>query len=85
MNLNKYKWKECYMYTQEYLDSVEKAICDLQSGKRVTSVSYGDTHVQYASLNLADLLKLRSQIKAGLAESTPRKRQVIFSTSKGVQ
>ena len=73
------------MYTQEYLESVEKAICDLQSGKRVTSVSYGDTHVQYASLNLEDLLRLRSQIKAGLAESKPRKRQVIFSTSKGVQ
>ncbi len=73
------------MYTQEYLDSVEKAICDLQSGKRVTSVSCGDTHVQYASLNLADLLKLRIQIKAGLAESTLRKRQVIFSTSKGIQ
>lgn len=42
------------MYTHEYLDTVEKAICDLQSGKRVTLVSYGDTHVQYASINLAD-------------------------------
>ena len=73
------------LYTQEYLEAVEKAICDLQSGKRVTSVSYGDTHVQYAPINLADLLKLRSQIKACLAESTSRKRQVIFSTSKGVR
>lgn len=53
------------MYTQEYLEAIEKAICDLQSGKRVTSVSYGDTHVQYAAVNLEDLLKLRSQIKAG--------------------
>ncbi|MBR1734843.1 MAG: hypothetical protein IJ730_05280 [Alphaproteobacteria bacterium] len=73
------------MYTQEYLEAVEKAICDLQSGKRVTSVSYGDTHVQYATINLDELLKLRSQTKASLSESNSRKRQVIFSTSKGVQ
>ena len=73
------------MYTQEYLEAVEKAICDLQSGKRVTSVSYGDTHVQYAPVNLEDLLRLRSQIKAGLLESNSRKRQVVFSTSKGVR
>ena len=73
------------MYTQEYLEAVEKAICDLQAGKRVTSVSYGDTHIQYATINLADLLKLRSQIKAGLLESNSRKRQVVFSTSKGVR
>lgn len=73
------------MYTQEYLEAVEKAICDLQSGKRVTSVSYGDTHVQYATINLDELLKLRSQIKAGLAETNSRKRQVVFSTSKGVR
>ena len=45
----------------------------LQSGKRVTSVAYGDTHVQYAPVNLEDLLRLRSQIKASLAESTSRK------------
>lgn len=73
------------MYTREYLESIEKAILELQSRKRVTSVSYGDTHVQYASINLADLLKLRSQIKAGLSNSNLYKRQVIFSTSKGVQ
>ena len=73
------------LYTQEYLEAVEKAICNLQSGKRVTSIAYGDTHVQYAPVNLEDLLRLRSQIKTCLAESNPRKRQVIFSTSKGVQ
>lgn len=72
------------MYTQEYLEAVEKAICDLQSGKRVTSVSYGDTHVQYTSINLADLINLRSQIKLGLSD-TSHKRQVIFSTSKGLR
>ncbi len=73
------------MYTQEHLDAIEKAISDLQSGKRVTSVSYGDTHVQYAAINLSDLIKLRSQIKAGLSDSNFRKRQVIFSTSKGLR
>ena len=73
------------MYTNEDLIAIEKAILDLQSGKRVTSVSYGDTHVQYASMNLEDLLKLRSQIKDGLSDSNPHKRQVIFSTSKGVE
>ena len=73
------------MYTQEYLEAIEKAICDLQLGKRVTSVSYGDTHVQYAPVNLEDLLRLRSQIKAGITESNSRNRQVIFTTSKGMQ
>ncbi len=73
------------MCTQEHLEAVEKAICDLQLGKRLTSIFYGDTHVQYAPVNLEDLLRFRSQIKACLAESTSRKRQVIFSTSKGAQ
>ena len=72
------------MYTREYLEAVEKAILYLQSGKRVTSVSYGDTHVQYAAINLADLINLRSQIKSGLSD-TSHKRQVIFSTSKGLR
>lgn len=72
------------MYTQEYLETIEKAILDLQLGKRVTSVSYGDTHVQYASMSLDELLKLRSQIKSGLLD-TFHKRQVIFSTSKGLR
>lgn len=77
---------EGVLYTQKHLEAIEKAICDLQNGKRVTSVSYGDTHVQYANLSLDDLLKLRSQIKSGIEDSAlnNRKRQVIFSTSKGV-
>ena len=71
------------MYTSEDLIAIERAILDLQSGKRVTSVSYGDTHVQYAVTNLDDLLKLRNQIMESLSTST--KRQVIFSTSKGLK
>ena len=50
----------------EKLNAVEKAICDLHSGKRVTSVSYGDTRVQYAEVDLEALLKLRAQIKSSI-------------------
>lgn len=71
------------MYTNNDLIAIEKAILDLQSGKRVTSVSYGDTHVQYAATNLDDLIKLRNQIKSTMTSSS--RRQVIFSTSKGLQ
>lgn len=71
------------MYTNDDLIAIEKAILDLQSGKRVTSVSYGDTQVQYAATNLDDLIKFRNQIKMNMANTA--KRQVIFSTSKGLQ
>ena len=71
------------MYTNDDLIAIEKAILDLQSGKRVTSVSYGDTQVQYAVTNLDDLIKFRNQIKMNMANTA--KRQVIFSTSKGLQ
>ena len=64
-----------YVYAGIFLEAAEKAICNLQSGKRVTLISYGYTQVQYAPINLADLLKLRSQIKVCLAEATPRKHQ----------
>lgn len=71
------------MYTSEDLIAIERAILDLQLGKRVTSVTYGDTNVQYAATDLDDLLKLRNQILAGIGSST--KRQVLFSTSKGLR
>ena len=67
----------------EKLEIIEKAILELQSGKRVTSVTYGDVHVQYAEADLEQLLKLRSQIKANLKTSS--KRQIVFTTSKGVE
>jgi hypothetical protein len=72
------------MYSKDNLESIEKAICELQSGKRVTSVWYGDTRVQYAEVDLKDLLTLRNRIKSGLKENS-NKRQVIFSTSKGLK
>ena len=64
----------------EKLEIIEEAILDLQSRKRVTSVTYGDVHVQYAGADLEQLLKLRSQIKANIGSSS--KRQVVFTTSK---
>lgn len=71
------------MYTKEHLEAIERAILDLQLGKRVTSVAYGDTHVQYAAADLEDLLQMRSQMIGALNKKAPR--QVIFSTSKGLR
>ena len=74
------------MYIKSDLEAIEKAISDLQSGKRVTSVAYGDTHVQYASIDLDDLLKRRSQIIAALKDGANGGiRRAIFSTSKGLR
>ncbi len=69
---------------EEKLEAIEKAIFDLQSGRRTTSVQYGDMHVQYASMSLDELLKLRSQIKAGMSGTDKRARQARFQTSKGL-
>jgi precorrin-3B methylase len=74
------------MYTKQNLEAIEKAISDMQSGRRVVGVSYGDTRVQYANLTLAELLNLRNRIKSGVKDSEKSsKRQVIFETSKGIQ
>ena len=67
----------------EKLEVLEKAILDLQSGKRVTSVQYGDTCVKCAEVDLEDLLKLRAQLKTSIKTEPPR--HVIFSTSKGLR
>lgn len=73
------------MYKNSDLEKIEKAISDLQSGKRVASVQYGDTRVQYAAVDLQDLLNLRQRIKSGLKSDVSQKRQVIFTTSKGLK
>ncbi|GHT98295.1 hypothetical protein FACS1894126_3600 [Alphaproteobacteria bacterium] len=74
------------MYSKQNLEAIEKAISELQSGRRVTSVWYGDTRLQYASVDLQDLLNFRNRIKAGLEDpEKTNKRQVIFTTSKGLQ
>lgn len=74
------------MYTKQDLEAIERAIIDLQTGKRVTSVRYGDTWLEYANISLDNLLKLRSQLLASLEDvGKPTIRRAIFSTSKGVQ
>jgi hypothetical protein len=70
------------MYTKENLEAVEKAIGDIQSGRRVVGASYGETRVQYANTSLAELINLRSRIIADLGGG---KRRVIFTTSKGLE
>ncbi|GHT97968.1 hypothetical protein FACS1894126_2950 [Alphaproteobacteria bacterium] len=74
------------MYSKQNLEAIEKAINDFQAGRRVIGVSYGDTRLQYANITLDELLKLRNRIKAGLEDpEKSNKRQVIFTTSKGLQ
>jgi precorrin-3B methylase len=73
------------MYSKENLQSIEKAIEEMQSGRRVVGVSYGDTRVQYANITLDELINLRNRIKVGVEDSEKsNKRQVIFTTSKGI-
>jgi hypothetical protein len=73
------------MYTKQNLEAIEKAISDMQSGRRVVGVSYGDTRVQYANITLDELLNLRNRIKSGVEDpEKSSKRQVIFETSKGL-
>lgn len=72
------------MYTKVDLERVERAIADLQAGRRITSVQYGDTHVQYAGMTLEELTKMRSQILENLEGGRSSIRRAIFSTSKGV-
>jgi hypothetical protein len=73
------------MYTKQNLESIEKAISDMQSGRRIVGVSYGDTRVQYASITLDELLSLRSRIKSGLEDTEKlNKRRIVFVTSKGL-
>jgi hypothetical protein len=74
------------MYDKQNLESIEKAIADMQAGRRVVGVSYGDTRVQYANITLDELIQLRNRIKSGVVDMEKfNKRQVIFSTSKGLQ
>jgi hypothetical protein len=73
------------MYSKENLQALEKAIADMQAGRRVVGVSYGDTRVQYANITLAELISLRNRIKSGVEDPEKfNKRRVIFQTSKGL-
>jgi AMMECR1 domain-containing protein len=73
------------MYTKENLEAIEKAISDMQSGRRIVGVSYGDTRVQYATIALAELISLRNRIKSGMEDPEKlNKRRIVFVTSKGL-
>jgi 3-hydroxy-3-methylglutaryl CoA synthase len=71
---------------QEQLHKIEEAIAKLQSGERIASVSYNGHSVSYFGITLDELLKQRQRLQEKLAESSnSAKRQVIFSTHKGVR
>lgn len=75
------------MYTTQDLKNIEEAIEQLQVGKRVVSVSYGNHTVRYADINLSDLLLLRQKIKTELQivdTNNPKKRHLHFATHKGI-
>jgi hypothetical protein len=73
------------MYSKQNLEAIEKAIADMQSGRRIAGVSYGDTRLQYANITLAELINLRTRIKSGIEDPEKlNKRRIIFTTSKGL-
>jgi hypothetical protein len=73
------------MYDKKNLEAIEKAINDMQAGRRIVGVSYGDTRLQYANITLAELLNLRNRIMAGIEDPEKfNKRRIIFTTSKGL-
>ena len=71
------------MYKKEDLENIEKAIFELQMGKRVVAVWHGDMKVEYASVDLDKLISLRTQIKSNLQNGSAY-RQARFCTSKGI-
>jgi 3-hydroxy-3-methylglutaryl CoA synthase len=71
---------------QEQLQKIEEAITKLQAGERIASVSYNGHSVSYFGITLDELLKQKQRLQEKIAESShSAKRQVIFSTHKGVQ
>jgi hypothetical protein len=73
------------MYTKENLEAIEKAIRDIQAGRRVVGASYGETRIQYANVTLGELLGLRNRIKSGMEDAGKfNKRRIVFVTSKGL-
>jgi hypothetical protein len=71
---------------QEQLRKIEEAIAKLQNGERIASVSYNGHSVSYFGLSLDELLKQKQRLQEKIAESSnSAKRQVIFSTHKGVR
>jgi flagellar hook-basal body complex protein FliE len=73
------------MYAKENLEAIEKAIEDMQAGRRVVGASCGETRVQYANVTLDELISVRNRIKSALEDPERfNKRRVIFETTKGL-
>lgn len=69
-------------YTQADLDAVNKAILDLSTGNRVTSVTFSSGQsVEYAPAKLSELRALAASIATQLGT---RRRFVVTSTGKGL-
>ena len=73
------------MYTAKDLEQIDRDIAQLHQGRRVATVIYGDHHVHYADVRLADLLALRQRMRLELQMTELcAKRRLIFATSKGL-
>lgn len=71
---------------QRELKKVEEAITKLQIGQRISSVSYDGHSVSYASITLDELLQQRQRLLSQIAGGQNKsKRQILFSTHKGVR
>lgn len=70
-------------YTQEDLQSVEDAIAKLQNGERVVQVAHDSHMVKYAEVDLAELIRLRNQIKS-IIKVGNHKRKIQILSNKGV-
>lgn len=71
-------------YTESDLQSVQRAILALASGKRVASVRIGETTVEYGQVDLEKLRRLEAQIRADIQAAAGGKRFVLSATSKGL-
>lgn len=74
------------MYTQQDLQSIEKALLQLALGEKVVSISRstatGSQTITFNQTQVADLERLRAQIKRHLGQS--RSDIIKVRTSKGL-
>lgn len=73
-------------YTSTDLANVQAAVTALATGTRKVSVRFSDgKSVEYAQVQLPDLMRLRDQIQAEVSSAAERRRFVLTSsTSKGL-
>ena len=71
-------------YTQADLESVQNAIVELATGKRMVRLTVGDRTFEFGQAQMERMAELREQIKAELAAATDRPRFWLTRTSKGL-